>query len=86
MKALLRSLSRRSLAIICIVGILVLIAIPTAIMSGLFSAFVASPAEGLRIFFLMLGAGILLLIVELLIEHLRERRKSRRRTSSERRK
>lgn len=77
MKDFFRSLSKRALAILLAVTVLVLIAVPTALMSGLLSGVFESPAEGIRVFFIMVGAGVLFLIVELFIENGRERRKNK---------
>lgn len=77
MRDLFRSLSKRALAVLVAVVILVLIAVPTALMSGLFSAVVENPAEGVRVFFIMVFAGVLLLVAELLIEGYREKRKKK---------
>ncbi|CBT75518.1 MULTISPECIES: hypothetical protein [Glutamicibacter] len=72
-----RSLSKRATAILIAFVILVLIAVPTALLSGLLSGVFESPAEGMRVFFIMVGAGVLFLIVELFIENGRERRKKK---------
>lgn len=74
MKDFFRSLSKRTIAILLAGVILVLIAVPTALMSGLLSGVFESPSEGIRVFFIMVGAGVLFLIIELFIEGRRERK------------
>ena len=74
MKDFFRSLSKRALAIILAVTVLVLIAEPTALKSGLLSGVFESPAEGIRVFFRMVGAGVLFLVVDLFVVNGRELR------------
>ena len=80
MKDFFRSLSKRSLAILTAAVILILVAVPTALMSGLLSSVFDSPAEGIRVFFIMVGAGAVLLVCELFIEEARERRELKKRS------
>lgn len=77
MKELFRSLSKRAIALLIAALILVLIAVPTALISGFLSGIFESPAEGIRVFFLMVAAGAVLLIAELLIAEVRVRRKKK---------
>jgi len=77
LKDFFRSLSKKALAILLAVTILVLIAVPTALMSGLFSGVFESPSEGIRVFFIMVGAGVLFLVVELLVENWRDNKKKK---------
>lgn len=80
MKDFFRSLSKRALAILIALVVLILLAVPTALMSGLLSSVFDSPAEGIRLFFIMVGAGAVLLVCELLIEEVRERRQLKKRS------
>lgn len=82
MKDFFRALSKRAIAILIAVVILVLIAVPTALLSGLLSGVFESPTDGIRVFFIMVGAGVILLIAELLIEDGRERRLKRKQASA----
>ncbi|MFD1377239.1 hypothetical protein ACFQ4U_12990 [Micrococcus antarcticus] len=79
MKDFFQSLSKRAFAILIAIVVLILIAVPTALMSGLLSSTFDSPAEGIRVFFIMVGAGAVLLVCELFIEDARERRQLKKR-------
>ncbi|WP_426735970.1 hypothetical protein [Glutamicibacter sp. 2E12] len=79
MKDFFQSLSKRAFAILIAIVVLILIAVPTALMSGLLSSIFDSPAEGIRVFFIMVGAGAVLLVCELFVEEARERRQLKKR-------